>query len=77
MKIADYAIRHPAVIGIFLISLALFGLLSFQGMPRDLIANIDLPEILILTIYPGASPEVVERDVTNPLEKQFSLISGI
>ncbi len=77
MKIADYAIRHPAVIGIFLISLALFGLLSFQGMPRDLIANIDLPEILILTIYPGASPEVVERDVTDPLEKQFSLISGI
>ncbi len=77
MKIADYAIRHPAVIGILLISLALFGLLSFQGMPRDLLANIEKPEVLILTVYPGASPEVVERDVTEPLEKEFSLINGI
>jgi len=77
MKIADYAIRHPAVIGILLISLALFGLLSFRGMSRELVSNIDLPEVLVLTIYPGASPEVVERDVTDPLEKEFSLISGI
>ncbi len=77
MKIADYAIRHPAVIGMLLISLALFGLLSFRGMPRDLMANIELPEVLILTVYPGASPEVVERDVTDPLEEEFSLISGV
>ena len=77
MKIADFAIRHPAVIGILLISLALFGVLALQGMPRELMANIDLPEVLILTVYPGASPEVVERDVTDPLEEGFSLVSGI
>ena len=77
MKAADFAIRHPAVIGILLIGLALFGLLSFRGMDRDLLANINFPEVLVLTVYPGASPEVVERDVTEILEKEFSLIQGI
>lgn len=77
MKAADFAIRHPAIIGIILISLALFGLLSFRGMDRDLLANITTPEILVFTIYPGASPEVVEREVTEVLEKEFSLIEGM
>ncbi|MDF1568864.1 MAG: efflux RND transporter permease subunit, partial [Spirochaetaceae bacterium] len=77
MKISDYAIAHPAVVGIALISLTLFGVLSVLGMPRDLLANIDMPEILVLTVYPGASPEVTEQDVTEPLEEEFSLIEGV
>ena len=77
MKAADFAIRHPTVIGILLISLALFGILSFRGMNHELLANITTPEILVMTVYPGASPEIVEREVTKPLEDEFSLIEGI
>ena len=76
MKISDFSIEHPAIIGIILIALALFGLISFRGMEKDLLANITLPEIAVMTIYPGASPEIVEREVTDPLEEEFSLISG-
>ncbi len=77
MKIADFSIKHPAIIGILLITLALFGLLSFRGMKRDLLANIEMPEILVFSVYPGASPETVEREVTEPLEDSFGLISGV
>ncbi|MCG8454101.1 MAG: efflux RND transporter permease subunit [Spirochaetales bacterium] len=77
MRISDYAIKHPAVIGIILISLALFGLLSAGGMGRELLSNIDMPEILVFSVYPGASPEVVERDVTDVLEEELTLISDV
>ncbi len=77
MSISDFAIRHPAIVGILLITLMVFGLLSFTGMSHDLLADITTPELLVFTVYPGASPEVVERDVTDPLEEEFSLIQGV
>ena len=76
MKIADFAIRHPAVIGIILISLALFGLISFRGMPNDLMANIELPEVLVVRDIGEILVDAVAAPVVD-LAKSHNLPAGL
>ena len=77
MKIAEFSVKHPVIITILLIAALLFGGISLFTMKQDLISQIDMPSVRIITIYPGASPKDIERDVTEPLEHQFSMVSGV
>jgi HAE1 family hydrophobic/amphiphilic exporter-1 len=77
VKISHYAIKHPAVITILLIALILGSLVSVSGIKRQLFAKIDLPQAFIFTSWPGGSPEEVEREITNPLEDELSLIGSV
>lgn len=53
------------------------GFVSLTGMQTDLLPNMNLPYLLVITTYPGASPEQVESDVTQPLENSLSTLNGI
>ena len=68
MKISHYAVKHPAVIAIILIALIAFGVYCLTGLSMEFINDISLPEVEIITIYPGASAEDVENDITDILE---------
>ncbi len=71
MKLSEFSVKHPVVIGMFLIVLAAFGIYSIATMPAEFMADISMPQAIVYTIYPGASAEDVEQDITKVLEDEF------
>jgi len=77
MILSDVSIRRPVVCLVASILILLIGYLAFDRLPVREYPNIDSPIISVQTTYPGASAEVVETKVTEPLEKEISSIDGI
>ena len=71
MNIAKFPVKHPVVIGMILIVLVTFGVISLSNMNIAFMSDISMPEVMVLTIYPGAGAEDVEQDITNVLENDF------
>ena len=71
MKIAEFSVKHPIVISMILIVLVAFGIFSLAKMPSEFMVDITMPQAIVVTIYPGASAEDVEQDVTKILEDNF------
>jgi hydrophobic/amphiphilic exporter-1 (mainly G- bacteria), HAE1 family len=72
-----FAIRNPYFIIVVCLALLVIGLTSLARMPVDLFPPINLPEVVVATFYSGMPPEDIEIDITNPLERFFTLASGI
>jgi len=71
MRISHFAADHPAVIGMLVIALCVFGAYSFLGLNMEFMGDISLPTVEILAYYPGAGAADVEHDVTDILEEEF------
>src|SRR5574344_1890912 len=71
MKVSNFAVKHPVVIAMIMISLVAFGVYCLVGINIEFISDMSLPSIEVITIYPGAVAEDVERDVTKILEDNF------
>src|ERR1700730_9565305 len=72
-----FSIRNPYFIIVVCLALAVIGITSVARMPVDLFPTINLPEVVVATFYSGMPPEDIETDITNPLERFFTLASGI
>jgi len=72
-----FAINRPITTLMLVMSLIVFGIMSFRSMPVALFPNIDFPIVTIQTAYPGADPESVESKVTDKIEEVVSGIDGI
>jgi multidrug efflux pump subunit AcrB len=72
-----FSIRHPYFIVVVCLVLLLIGVTSVVRMPVDLFPPINLPEAVVATFYSGMPPEDIETDITNPLERFFTLASGV
>ncbi|MCH5294520.1 MAG: efflux RND transporter permease subunit [Treponema sp.] len=68
MRLSEFSVKHPVPITMCLIALLVFGLYSLSLMPLEFMADISMPQAIVYTIYPGASAEDVEQDVTKVLE---------
>ncbi|MCF7944879.1 MAG: efflux RND transporter permease subunit [Spirochaetia bacterium] len=77
MRLSRFAIDHPAIIIIIMIALLLFGVLALVSLNQEFLPNVALPQISVVTYYPGVGPLDIEKDVTDVLEDQFSTISGL
>jgi multidrug efflux pump len=77
MVLSDLSIKRPVICLVASILIVLLGLLSFSRLPVREYPNIDSPTVSVETSYPGASAEVVETKVTEPLEKEIASIDGI
>jgi multidrug efflux pump len=77
MILSDLSIKRPVICLVASIVVVLLGLLSFNKLPVREYPNIDSPVVSVETSYPGASAEVVETKVTEPLEKEVASIDGI
>jgi len=77
MWISDTAIKRPVTTLILMGALLIFGYLAYSGMGIDQFPEVDFPVVTVTTSYPGASPEVMDQEVTNNLEEQINTISGI
>ena len=74
---SKFSVKKPLTIFVSVILTVILGIVSFTGMTTDLLPKMDLPYVVVITTYPGASPEKVELGVTKPLEKVLATTSGI
>ncbi len=72
-----FSIRNPYFIIVVCLAACVIGLVSVARMPVDLFPAINLPEVVIATFYSGMPPGDVEVDITNPLERFFTLAAGM
>ena len=70
-------IERPVATALLMIGIVLAGLLGFRFLPLSALPEVDYPTIQVQTVYPGASPEVMSRTVTAPLERQFGQMPGL
>ncbi len=72
-----FSIRNPYFISVICLVLLVIGVTSLARMPVDLFPPINLPEVVVATFYSGMPPEDIETDITDPLERFFTLASGV
>ncbi len=77
MKIVDTAIKKPVTVTVGVILVVLFGFLSLFRIPIQLTPNVDIPEISVETIWRGASPLEVEREITDVQEDELKNLEGL
>ncbi len=75
--ISKFSVKKPYTILVAVIMVILLGFLSLTKMTTDLLPNISLPYVIVMTTYPGASPETVEMAVTKPVEASMATISNV
>ncbi len=72
-----FSVKKPFTILVAVILVLVLGVVSIGRMTMDLLPNISLPYLLVVSAYPGASPERVEADVVRPLENALGTVSGV
>ena len=77
MFISDFAIRRPIVTVVTMLALVAFGLAALFKLQTDEYPDIQAPIVFVGVAYPGASPDVVEREVVDRIEDRLSGISGV
>ncbi|MGQ0766897.1 MAG: efflux RND transporter permease subunit [Gemmatimonadota bacterium] len=77
MFLADVSIRRPVFATMMMIGLMVFGIVAYQRLAVDEYPDITYPVVIANTSYPGASPEVMERDVSRPIEEALNTVQGI
>jgi len=70
-------IERPVATALLMLAIVLAGLLGFRLLPLSALPEVDYPTIQVQTLYPGASPEVMSRTVSAPLERQFGQMPGL
>lgn len=74
---SKFSVKKPMTIFVAVVLVCILGFISFTSMRTDLLPKMDLPYVMVLTTYPGASPEKIEQTVTKPLEQTLATTSGI
>ncbi|MFR9805345.1 efflux RND transporter permease subunit [Pseudonocardia sp. RS010] len=75
--LARLSLRNRALVGLLTVLLVAFGVLSTTSLRQELFPSLDVPLATVVTPYPGASPEVVEEQVTTPVEQAVQRVSGV
>jgi len=70
-------INRPVATALLMLAIVLSGLVGYRFLPLSALPQVDFPTIQVQTLYPGASPEVMARTVTAPLERQFGQMAGL
>ncbi|MFT3719807.1 efflux RND transporter permease subunit [Pseudorhodoferax sp.] len=70
-------IERPVATGLLMLAIVLAGLVGLRLLPLAALPQVDYPTIQVQTLYPGASPEVMSRTVTAPLERQLGQMAGL
>ncbi|MFA9196484.1 MAG: efflux RND transporter permease subunit [Aliarcobacter sp.] len=77
MNLPEFCIRRPVAATMANLAIALIGIVALSRLPVRELPNIDPPVVSVITIYPGANAELVEADVTEPMEQEINNIPGI
>ncbi|MBQ9488398.1 MAG: efflux RND transporter permease subunit, partial [Lachnospiraceae bacterium] len=74
---SSFSVRKPYTVLVGVILAIVLGVVSFTKTTTDLLPNISLPYVIVVTTYPGASPETVESVITQPVEAGMATVSNI
>jgi len=77
MKLVDASIKNPITVAVGVILLVMFGLIALLRIPVQLTPNVDKAEITVNTIWPGASPQEVEREIADEQEDVLKSVEGL
>ncbi len=77
MDISRVFILRPVATTLTMVAILLAGLIAYRLLPVAALPQVDYPTIRVMTLYPGASPEVMTSAVTAPLERQFGQMPGL
>ncbi|MDR0786710.1 MAG: efflux RND transporter permease subunit [Gemmatimonadota bacterium] len=75
--ISGLAIRRPVFTSMVMIGMIVLGIFSFRRLAIDQFPEVDIPIVAVQTVYAGASPETIEREVTERLEEAFNPVQGV
>lgn len=75
--IVSLAVSRPVAVTMVVIAVAIFGFVSYQRLPVNLMPEISYPTLTIRTEYPGSAPEEVEKNVTEKIEEALAAISNL
>ncbi|WP_367671740.1 MdtB/MuxB family multidrug efflux RND transporter permease subunit [Serratia symbiotica] len=70
-------ILRPVATTLLMVAILLAGMIGYHSLPVSALPEVDYPTIQVVTLYPGASPDVVTSSITAPLERQFGQMSGL
>jgi HAE1 family hydrophobic/amphiphilic exporter-1 len=76
-RLAVLSLRNRALVALASIAVLIFGLISAGSLKQELIPSLQIPAAAVVATQPGASPEVVERQVVAPLEQAISSVTGV
>lgn len=74
---SKFSVKKPYTIFVAVVAIIVLGIVSYTKMTPDLMPNMNLPYVLVITTYPGATPEKVELEVSRPLEQSFATLDKI
>ncbi|MGM9578719.1 MAG: efflux RND transporter permease subunit, partial [Evtepia sp.] len=74
---SKFSVKKPLTVFVAVIAILVLGVVAYTKMTPDLLPNMDFPYVMIMTTYPGASPEKVEQEITKPLEQSMSTLEHI
>src|SRR3954463_5401031 len=77
MVISDFAIKRPLVTVVSMVALVIFGLFALMKLKTDEFPDVAPPWLTVAVVYPGASPDGVEKEVLDPIEEQVASIAGV
>ncbi len=77
MFLSEVSIKRPVFTTMVILGIVVFGAVSYTRIGLDMMPNVDFPLATIVTIYPGADPESVEREVSEKIEDAVSTINGV
>jgi HAE1 family hydrophobic/amphiphilic exporter-1 len=77
MFLSNLSIKRPVVATVMILTLVTLGIFSVRRLPIDMMPDVEIPVLSIITEYPGASPETVEREVTKKIEEAVNPIAGV
>ncbi len=75
--LSSFSVKKPYTVIVAVIAIIIIGVVSLQNMTTDLMPNINIPYAVVITTYPGASPEQVELGATRPVEQAVSSLNNI
>ena len=77
MFLSDLSIKQPVFATMMMVALAVLGITSYRQLKVDQFPNVEFPVVTVSTVYPGASPETVEREVTKRIEESINTVEGV
>ena len=75
--LSKFSVKKPYTVLVAVAIVIVLGALSFQNMSTDFLPDMEFPYAIVMTTYAGASPEEVERAVTEPIEQSMSSINNV
>ncbi len=77
MILSDLSIKRPIFATVMMLALVVLGIFSFKRLGVEMFPNVEFPLISVVTTFPGASPETVEREVSKRIEESVNQIAGV